>query len=183
MTIMSAEALEKMKNMASVRMYKMHGQFNNRVFSTCPAFPKFHSTHGEPIVTESTSAEYENNRKTNTGSISKNSLKMLGRIDFIEINEETEEVYVKDDCGIYILFDCSLQDMKTLEDDLIRTGSYFIQQEEVLVDTTTERPYPQKDRLDILQDLVLMEASFQYNKVKLVQCYMECYEHICDPLE
>ena len=78
------------------------------MFSTCPAFPKFHSTHGEPIVEETTSQEYENNRKAKSAGISKNSLKMLGRIDFIEINEKTEEVFVKDDCGIYILYDCVL---------------------------------------------------------------------------
>ena len=50
--------------------------------------------------------------------------------------------------------------MKSVEDDLVKTGSYFIQQEEVLIDATAERPYPQKDRLEILQDLVLFEASF-----------------------
>jgi hypothetical protein len=27
------------------------------------------------------------------------------------------------------------------------------------------------------------EADFQYEKVKLVQVYMECYEHVTDPVE
>ena len=29
----------------------------------------------------------------------------------------------------------------------------------------------------------MCESKFQYRKVKLVMAYMECYEHIVDPLE
>jgi len=57
---------------------------------------------------------------------------MLGRIDFIEINEGNEEVHVKDDTGIYVLYDCVVQDMKTVEDDTLKIGSYFLTQQEVL---------------------------------------------------
>ena len=57
---------------------------------------------------------------------------MLGRIDFIEIKEGNEEVLVKDDTGIYVLKDCVLQDMKTVEDDTLKIGSYFLTQQEVL---------------------------------------------------
>jgi len=81
------------------------------------------------------------------------------------------------------MYDAVLQDMKVMEDDLIKIGSYFISKQEVLTDCTIEKPYPQKDRLEVFQDLVLFEASFQYRKVRLVQLYMECYEHVCDPLE
>ena len=94
-----------------------------------------------------------------------------------------EEVYVKDDFGIYIMYDAVLQDMKQMEDDLVKIGSYFIQKQEVLQDSTVEKPFPAKDRLEITHDLLIAEASFQYKKVKLIQCYLECYEHVCDPLE
>jgi hypothetical protein len=57
---------------------------------------------------------------------------MLGRIDFIEIKEGNEEVLVKDDTGIYVLKDCVLQDMKTVEDDTLKIGSCFLTQKEVL---------------------------------------------------
>ena len=40
----------------------------------------------------------------------------MGRIDFIEINEILREVYVKDDFGIYVIYDCVLQDMTLFED-------------------------------------------------------------------
>jgi len=32
----------------------------------------------------------------------------MGRVEFIEINEARKEVYVKDDFGIYIMYDCVL---------------------------------------------------------------------------
>lgn len=36
------------------------------------------------------------------------SVKLMGRVDHIEIDEENREVYIKDDFGIYILYDCTL---------------------------------------------------------------------------
>ena len=35
----------------------------------------------------------------------------------------------------------------------------------------------------MLDDLLMYESKFQYRKVKLVMSYMECYEHVVDPLE
>jgi len=32
----------------------------------------------------------------------------MGRVDKFEIDETLEEVYVKDDFGVYILYDCVL---------------------------------------------------------------------------
>lgn len=111
----------------------------------------------------------------------------MGRIDFIEINEDEMEVYVKDDFGIYVVYDCVLQDMKVLEDELCRIASHYLNKTEVLLDPTSqeqsERPFPLKDRMEIISDLLAKEAVFQFYKVKLVQVYLECYEHISNPLE
>ena len=65
---------------------------------------------------------------------------MMGRVDHIEIDEELEEVYVRDDFGVYILYDCVLQDMKGVEEELIKICSYFINKSEVLQDVHTEKP-------------------------------------------
>jgi hypothetical protein len=187
LTVFDNDALDRMRNMASVRMYKVNGRFNSKVFSTTPGYPKFHTTFGEPTVQMNESEEQENGM--NGGGVGRESVRLIGRIDKIEFSEEKmngeliEEVYVKDDFGVYILYDCVLQDMKYLEDDLIKLGSYFISKQEVLIDPSCERPYPLKDRLEILADMVQMESKFQFRKVKLIQLYMECYEHICDPLE
>jgi len=32
----------------------------------------------------------------------------MGRIEHVELNEITQEVYVKDDFGVYIMYDCVL---------------------------------------------------------------------------
>jgi hypothetical protein len=63
----------------------------------------------------------------------------LNRVDFVELNEKLQEVYVKDDFGVYILYDCVLQDMHSIEEELCKLGSYFINKSEVLVDPA-DRP-------------------------------------------
>ena len=73
--------------------------------------------------------------------------------------------------------------MKGMEEELINIASYFISKAEVLQDVHSEKPQPCKDRLELLDDLLLCESKFQFRKVKLVMAYMECYEHITDPLE
>jgi hypothetical protein len=73
-------------------------------------------------------------------------------------------VYVKDDFSIYILYDCVFQDMKGLEEEIVRIGSYYINKSEVLLDptecTSSSRPCPVKDRLEVLDDLLTLEAEF-----------------------
>lgn len=61
----------------------------------------------------------------------------MGRIDFIELNEDLMEVYVRDDFGIYIVYDCVLQDMKTLEDEICKIGSHYLNKTELLLDPTS----------------------------------------------
>ena len=52
------------------------------------------------------------------------SVKLMGRVDHVEI--EGKEVFIKDDFGVYVMYDCSLHDMKTLEEELLRIGTYYI---------------------------------------------------------
>ena len=56
----------------------------------------------------------------------------MGRVDHIELDEVQEEVHVKDDFGVYILYDCVLQDMKGMEEELIKICSYYINKAEEL---------------------------------------------------
>lgn len=60
----------------------------------------------------------------------------MGRIEFVEINEKLGEVYIKDDFGIYIMYDCVLQDMKCLEEELCKIGSLYLHKSELLLDPT-----------------------------------------------
>lgn len=148
---------------------------------TCPAFPKVHFAFGEATVRETEDLEIDHSKKK--GGISERSIKLMGRIDKIELDETLQEVYVKDDFGIYVLYDCCLQDMRVLEDNLCRIASYYLMNSEVLQDPHDDKPMPSKDRMEILDDILRNEAAFQFKKVRLVQVYMEAYEHITDPLE
>ena len=131
MTVFDEKAIADMKNMASMRLYKCNGTFNNQIFSTCPSFPKFHCTFGEPVQKQTADIEMDN-EKHDQGGVSEKSLKLMGRIDKVELNEDKEEVYIKDDFGVYIIYDCVLQDMKGIEDELIKIASYYISKSEVL---------------------------------------------------
>lgn len=108
---------------------------------------------------------------------------MLNRLDKIEIDEANKEVYVRDDFNIYILYECTLTDMQGLEEELLRIGSYFMARLEELYDSEVDKVMHKKDRQQVLYDLLQHELDFQFRKVKLTQLYMQCYEHICDPLE
>ena len=70
-----------------------------------------------------------------------------------------------------------------MEEELIKICSYFINKAEVLQDIHTDKLQPVKDRLQCLSDLLECESKFQFKKVKLCMAYLECYEHIVDPLE
>lgn len=156
--VFDEKALQGMNNMATLRQYKCNGVFNNLIMSTCPAFPKVHFTLGEPTTHQSEDLEMEQ-EKRNEG-ISERSIKMMGRIDRIELDEANQEVFVRDDFGIYVMYDCSLQDMKCLEDNLCRIASFYLMNSEVLQDAHDEKPMPAKDRIEVLDDLLQCESQF-----------------------
>lgn len=81
----------------------------------------------------------------------------MGRVDFVEINETLQEIYIKDDMGIYIMFDCVFEDMKTIQQELVAIGSYYIHRSEVLLDPNS-RPYPLRDRQQVAHDLLVKES-------------------------
>ena len=56
----------------------------------------------------------------------------MGRVDHFELDEKLNEVYIKDDFGVYILYDCVFQDMQGIEEELIKVCSFYINKAEVL---------------------------------------------------
>jgi len=71
--------------------------------------PRFHASFGEP--SEITPSYVERDREHYNSSISKESLKLINRIDTIEIDIAKKEVFVMDDFRIYILYECAFTDM------------------------------------------------------------------------
>ena len=89
-----------------MKQYKYKGKFCNKTYSTCPVVPRFHSTFGEPVEFQPLNVEME--RIGNAKHISDEGVKLLGRVDHYEINEKTRSVNLKDDFGIYILYECAM---------------------------------------------------------------------------
>ena len=104
LSVFDFEKYKEVRDMASVRSYRLDGHFNQRVFSTCPALAQCHTSNGEPLAHQPPEAG-------NSGNINQRSVKLINRIDFVEIDEATEEIFVRDDQGVYVMHDCSLQDL------------------------------------------------------------------------
>lgn len=51
--------------------------------------------------------------------------------------------------------------MNSLEEELMKVGSYFVKKGEVLIDPG-QRPVPIRDRQEMLFDILLREADFQF---------------------
>jgi hypothetical protein len=79
--------------------------------------------------------------------------------------------------------------MQTFEGEIAKIASFYINKSELLIDPTNASDkginslVPAKDRLEVIDDILSFEAEFNYKKVKLMQVYLECYEHVVDPLE
>jgi hypothetical protein len=168
-------------SLVDLKKLRRNGHFHEKHSATCPILPRFHATYGEASQLE---PEFvDNDRNEDPQPIQRESLKYLNRIDRIEIEEATQEVFVKDDFNIYVMYECSMTDMQVLEQEMLRVGSHFVSKMEELYDTEVDKVVHKKDRQQVIHDLLKCELDFQFKKVQLTQLYVECYEHICDPLE
>jgi hypothetical protein len=51
-------------------------------------------------------------------------------MDTVTIDEESEEIMVKDDYGMYIMYDGALDDMVNLDAEMLKIGTYFVKKNE-----------------------------------------------------
>jgi hypothetical protein len=100
------EIVKSKQSLIDMKKFKYQGQFSNKIYSTCPIFPKFHSAYGEPVEKQPLNIDMQ--RIYEDKGITDQSLKLIGRIDNVEILENLKEVYLQDDFGIYIMYDCAL---------------------------------------------------------------------------
>ena len=90
---------------------------------------------------------------------------------------------MKDDFGIHVLYDAAFADMRSMEMEVLKVCSFYINRAEPILDTDLRNTYPCVDRLRILDECLEFENKFQEAKLELVLAYLECYEHITDILE
>ncbi|XP_050923208.1 uncharacterized protein LOC108888382 [Lates calcarifer] len=98
-------------------------------------------------------------------------------------------VHTQDQRGFYIVYDAALKDLDELENELLLVGSHFIQRnrtekmgkaEEAFTSTSTAGAgelWVDVDRVAVLLDLWTCETEFLENKVQLLNCYYEVYQH------
>ena len=81
------------------------------------------------------------------------------------------------------MYDCTFADMQALEQEMLRTVSYYINKLEPMPETDFRAVYPIVDRFNFLKGLIEQEDQYQRAKLDLVFAYMECYEHTTDTVE
>ena len=109
--------------------------------------------------------------------------KLVGRADKIYKHKETDLMLVIDDFDIHILYDASIKDLKTLEKEVLKICSFYINKMEPLIDRSdSSNIYQTVDRMRILDEALQLEVLYQEQKMNLLLIYMECYEHISDIL-
>jgi hypothetical protein len=104
-------------------------------------------------------------------------------MDKIYKNDQTDLNLVMDDYGVHILYDATFADMRSMEIEMLKVCSFYINKAEPLLDSDLRNMYPAVDRLRILDECMNMENKYQEKKLELCQVLMECYEHTSDVLE
>jgi hypothetical protein len=116
--------LDRGMSMLDLKKQTIKGYLEKKHLSTCPILPKFHAAFGEPTEIQPGFVEYERNKEKQ--DLAKTALKYLNRCDHIEIDKKSEEVFIKDDFNIYVMYECSMTDMQLLEEEIVKIGTYYI---------------------------------------------------------
>lgn len=171
--------------LVDINKYQLRGNTcvnHNFLYSTCPTIPRYHQTYGQAADRQEISKEIQfgqrimDPRRTETK-------KFLGRIDEIYKHAHTEINLVKDDYGVHILYDSAFTDMRSMEQEVLKICSFYINKAEPILDNDLRNMYPIIDRIKILDECLEYENKYQDAKLELITAYMECYEHISDLLE
>jgi len=164
-----------------INKYRFNKKMNNFLNSTCPLVPKYHATFGQPIERQEISSDIDNAKNTDKQKF--DSRKLFGRVDEIYKHEKADLNLVKDDYGIHVLYDATFADMRSMEFEVLKICSFYINKAEPLIDNDLRNMYPAVDRLKIIDECLLYENKYQEKKLDLVNAYLECYEHVSDILE
>ena len=98
--------------------------------------------------------------------------------EYIEYSDKL--IRIKDAKGNYIIYEATLSDMKQLEDEFCKIGTYYIQKKEKLIVDTDKVPNPFIDRTQVILDLFLNEFDYLYAKFEFVSELMTIYDNTTD---
>ena len=100
-----------------------------------------------------------------------------------KIDATDDGIYVTDEFGINIFYDCVKDDYKALTSELLKIGSFYIQKFECMMDTDDVEQLPSIDRDFLVVELLEYESNFQKAKFDLLMLYLDVYENTIDPVE
>lgn len=109
-------------------------------------------------------------------------MKLMGRIDKIEENSNGYFI-VTDDYQVNLMYDATFADMRSLEQEMLKIVSFYINKIEPLQDKDLRNILPSVDRMGIVKDIVDCEERYQRAKLNLCIAYNECLDHTCDTLD
>ena len=100
----------------------------------------------------------------------------------IPLDNDGSMVHVRDAIGLYVVYDCALDDVKELEQEIVSIGSYFIDKASLKqAKTQSNSEHNRKiDRFEILYNLWEYEWTYLQYKRKIIDCYYEIYQHTFD---
>jgi hypothetical protein len=84
----------------------------------------------------------------------------MNRVDKIAENKQHKCYIVTDDYGVNVMYDSAMADMQTLEQELIKICSFFINKIEPITDTDMRNILPTVDRLRMLTEIIESEEQF-----------------------
>jgi len=175
------EAESDIDHFVSIKGFKHKKMFKPKITASSPCLPKLH------IAFEGVTQHFpvsEEDDCNNSGELPSEKAKRLrGRIYKREINSDFTDVKIVDEEGISIMYDASLHDLVSLEEELIKVGTFYIQKQEYLIDVEVKEPVFSIDRGAVWLELLEHEHKFQFAKIRLVEEFMEVYEHTYDIVE
>lgn len=118
----------------------------------------FNSKHGEALDDKNLQPDSMSDSKSmHKVNINKKCTEMLTRMDNFKVNEETQEIFVIDDYGMHVMFDCALDDQVNLDTQLLKIGTFFIRKNENDFDI---KIFEMTDRFQLVEDLYNWEFAF-----------------------
>ena len=171
---------EDIATLVDIKRWKYNGQYVNRFLDTCPQPLTISCRNDRPFEHADYVSGHGLLRQTKR-HISEQSKAYLNRVDQYKICESTQEIDVVDDFGINVMYDASIMDMITFEQELTQIATHFIKKTEL--DFDFERfEYSLVDRVEVLSDLMEWEKEYQFVKAQVVMAYLDALEHSCDIL-
>jgi hypothetical protein len=178
------EALEgesDIDHFVSIKGFKHKKMFKPIITASSPCLPKLHMAAEGAAQPFSMSEEED---YLNSGEMPTEQAKRLrGRVCKREFTNDFLDVKIIDEDGTSIMYDTSLHDMVSLEDELIKIGTFYIRKQEYLIDVEIKEPMSSIDRGAICAQILEFEHKFQYAKIKLIEEFMKIYEHTIDIVE